>query len=156
MKLWVASCMNFCLYVQDFEQVSNFFSPRKTVKVHRRFAEECYNVILCVIFFGKYSRRRVLSSGKMIPVYFLHLSKVWSILRHWSVERVHKKMLLNAFIFFLAFLLLFFIIRFMVLSFSFLFLMKYQISAIRVLTNHKHKFVVSNRQRNCMLRWISR
>ena len=46
---------------------------------------------------------RVCSSDKMILIYFLRLSKVYSILYHGSVGRVHKKMWLCFHILFLAF-----------------------------------------------------
>ena len=70
-------------------------------------------------------------SDKMTPIYILRLSKVWSMLHHGSVWLVHKKMLLNTFMYFFGIFLLFFITKFVFLSFSFLFLIKYQISAIR-------------------------
>ena len=41
----------------------------------------------------------VRSSDKMITICFLRLSKVWNILHHGSVGRVHEKMLLNALIY---------------------------------------------------------
>ena len=89
--------------------------------------------------FGRFSRMIILvlfsclyfwvsSSDKTTPIYFLRLSKVWSILHHGSVGWVHKTMLLNVFMYFCGIFLLFFIIKFVFLSFSFLFL-KYQISA---------------------------
>ena len=43
---------------------------------------------------------RVCSSDKMTPIYFLRLSKVWSMLHHGSVWLIHKKMLLNTFMYF--------------------------------------------------------
>ena len=45
-------------------------------------------------------RLRVFSSDKMVPVFFLRLSKVWSITS--QCGRVHNKMLLNAFIYFFS------------------------------------------------------
>ena len=71
---------------------------------------------------------RVCSSDKMTPIYFLRLSKVWSMLRHGSLWLVHKKMLINSFMYFFGILLLFLITKFVFLSFSFLFLIKYQTS----------------------------
>ena len=79
------------------------------------------------------------SSDKMTPIYFIRLSKVWSVLHHGSVGRVHKKMLLYVFTYIFGIFLLFFVIRFVLLSFSFIFLMKYQISA----TEYKRELVVS-------------
>ena len=46
---------------------------------------------------------RGFSSDKIIPIYFLRLSKVWSILHHGSVWRVHKKCYLLPLCTFLAF-----------------------------------------------------
>ena len=57
----------------------------------------------------------------MTPTYFLRLSKVWSILHHGSVGRIHNKVFFNPFIYFLDIFLLCFIIKFMFLSFSFFF-----------------------------------
>ena len=92
------------------------------------------------------SRLRVCSSDKMTPIYFLRLSNVWSVLHHGAVGRVHKKMLLYAFIYIFG-IFLFFNIKFVFLTFSFLFLMKYQISA----TKYKRELVVSKFQWNYML-----
>ena len=62
-------------------------------------------------------------------LYFLHISNVWSILHHGSVGRVQSKQCNSLFTYtFLAFFFLFFIKRIVFLSFSFLFLKKYQIS----------------------------
>ena len=85
------------------------------------------------------------SSDKRSPIFFLCLSKVWSIFCHWLVGRVHKKMLLNAFMYFFSIFLLFFIIKFVFLSFS------DEISNLcnRILSNQKRELVVSN-QRNCV------
>ena len=71
----------------------------------------------------------VCSSGKMTSIYLLRLSTVWTMLHHGSVWLVRKKMLLNNFMYFFGIFLLFFITEFVLLSFSFLFLIKYQISA---------------------------
>ena len=62
----------------------------------------------------------------MIPIKgyqytFFSLSKVWSLLHHGLVWRVHKKMLPNAFIYFFWHFVVF-MIRFVFLSFSFLLL----------------------------------
>ena len=47
--------MNFCLYMQDFEQVSDFFYLVIQFKFGRKVCnnEKYYN-LLCTIFFGKY------------------------------------------------------------------------------------------------------
>ena len=45
----------------------------------------------------------VCSSDKMTPIYFLRLSKVWSMLHHGSVWLVHKKCYLIHLCTFLAF-----------------------------------------------------
>ena len=54
MKLWVPSCMNFCLYIQDFEQVLDFFSFRNTVEVLQAISLRnlIYNLGIQVISFG--------------------------------------------------------------------------------------------------------
>ena len=46
--------MNFCLYIQDFEQVSDFFSFRNTVKVLQAISLRnlIYNLGIQVISFG--------------------------------------------------------------------------------------------------------
>ena len=86
----------------------------------------------------------VCSSDKKAPIYFLRLSKVWSILHYGSVGRGHKKSYLMLF--------KFFIIKFVLLSFSFLFFFFDEVSNFcnRILTSQKRKFMVSNCQWNCM------
>ena len=79
--------------------------------------------LLDLLYYG------VCSSDKMTPIYFLRLSKVWSMLHHRSVWLVHKKLLLNTFIYFFGIFLFFIITKFVFLPFSFLFLIRYQISA---------------------------
>ena len=91
----------------------------------------------------------VCSSDKRTPIYFLRLSKVWSISHHGSVGRDHKK----CYWFFL-----FFIIKFVFLSFSFLsffFLFFFFLDEVsnfrnRILTNQKRELVVSNCPLNCI------
>ena len=61
-------------------------------------------------------------------IYFFRPSQVWSMLQHGSVWLI-LLMLLNSFIYFFGIFLLFFITIFVFLSLSFLFLIKYQISA---------------------------
>ena len=61
-------------------------------------------------------------------IYFLRPSQVWSMLQHGSVWLI-LLMLLDSFIYFFGIFLLFFITIFVFLSLSFLFLIKYQISA---------------------------
>ena len=82
----------------------------------------------------------VCSSDKKTPIYFLRLSKVWSISHHGSVGRGHKKCYLMLF--------LFFIIKFVFLSFFFF----DEVSNFRnrILTNQKRELVVSNCQLNCI------
>ena len=66
------------------------------------------------------------SPDKITAMYFLCLAKVWSILYHGSVGRNHKKCYLMLLCFFG---MLFFIIKFVFLSFLSLFLINYKISA---------------------------
>ena len=47
---------------------------------------------------GRYLHQQVCSSGKMVPMFFVRLCKVWRILHHVSVERVIRKTFFNAFI----------------------------------------------------------
>ena len=72
---------------------------------------------------------RVCSSDKMTPIYFLRLSKVWSMLHHGSVGQVQSKEYYYMFTYTLCIFLLLFIIKFVFFSFSFFFLIKSQISA---------------------------
>ena len=105
-------------------------------------------------------------SDEIIPIYFLCLSKVWSILHLESVCCVHKKMLVNASIclFFVAFFCCIFRCIFLLLFFVafVIFLHKICVSIMlfsdevsnfgnRILTNKKHELVVSNCQWNCIL-----
>ena len=85
------------------------------------------------------------SSDKMIPIYF---SQYNIFPHHGKLRRVHKKCYLRLLYTFLAFFLFvfFFIIEFVFLSFSFLFLMNYQIN--RMSTYQKRELVVSNCQWN--------
>ena len=91
----------------------------------------------------------VRSSNKMIPIYFLRLSKVWRILHHRSVGWVHKKMLLNACTFW--HFLLFFIIKIVFLSFLFVFFEEVSNFRNRILTNQKRELMVFDCQWNCMV-----
>ena len=50
---------------------------------------------------------RMSSSDKMTPIYFLRLSKIWSILNHGQWSKLIKKMLLNAFIYLFGIFLFF-------------------------------------------------
>ena len=84
---------------------------------------------------------RVCSSDKKAPIYFLHLSKVWRILHHGSVGRGHKKCYLMFFSF---------IIKFVLLSFSFHFFDEVSNFRNRISTNQKRELMVSNCQWNCM------
>ena len=88
----------------------------------------------------------VCSSGKKTPTYFLRHSKLWNISHHGSVRRGHKKCYLILF--------LFFIIKFVFLSFSFLsfFIFFDEVPNFRnrILTNQKRELVVSNCQLNCI------
>ena len=95
---------------------------------------------------------RVCLFDKMSPIYFLCLSKVWSILHHGSVWQVRKKMLLNAFKYFFGCLLLFFIIKFVFFIIFISFSDKVSNYRNRILTNQKRELVVSNCQWNCLLR----
>ena len=87
--------------------------------------------------------RRVCSAGKIIPIYFLRISNVWSILHPLSAGKVHKKMLLNSFFFFFHHKIFVFIIFISFLD---------EVSNFRnrILTSQKHELVVSNCQWNCM------
>ena len=83
---------------------------------------------------------------------FLRLSHVWSMLHYitdqWGEFKLNT--LLYVFIYFFSTFLLFFIINFLVLSFSFLFFDEVSNFRNRILTNQKHELVVSNCQWNCM------
>ena len=62
-------------------------------------------------------------------LYFLRISKLWSMLHHGSAGRVQSKHCNSLFTYrFLAYFFCYFSSRNLFLSFSFLFLMKYQIS----------------------------
>ena len=83
----------------------------------------------------------------MTPIYFLHLSNVWSILHHWSVWRVHKKrcylMLLSTF--FLVFH------RKIVLFIIFInFFDKVSNFCNRILTSQKRGLMIYNCRGKCM------
>ena len=93
--------------------------------------------------------RRVCSADKIIPIYFLRISNVWSILHHWSAGKVHKKMLLNAFFFFFFFFF-FFHHKIFVFIIFISFLDEVSNFRNRILTSQKHELVVSNCQWNCM------
>ena len=64
--------------------------------------KQSYYVAMITIF-------RVCLSGKMTPTYVLRLYKVWSIYYHGSMGRVHKELLLNAFMCFFGIFCCFFI-----------------------------------------------
>ena len=77
--------------------------------------------------------------------------KVVPLLHQGSVRWVHKKKLHDGFVYFLSFLLLlFFIIKLVLLSFSFLSFDKVSNYRNRTLTNQKHKLLVPNFRWNCM------
>ena len=98
---------------------------------------------------------RVCSSDKMTPIYSLRLSKVWSILNHHvSVEQFHKKKLHNAFIHLLGIFWLFSIVKFVFLSFSFLFFDELSNFRNRILINQKRELVVSTCHWDCMLKFL--
>ena len=104
------------------------FKEKKMLRCVFGFLRLCQTPMINLFLKYYHGCLGVCSSDNMAAIYFLRISKVWNILHHGSVWRVHKKMFLNVFIYFLAFLL-FFIIKFVFLSFSFLSLIKYQISA---------------------------
>lgn len=86
-------------------------------------------------------------------LYYLRISKVWSMLHHKSVGRVQGKQSISQFTYtFLAFLLLFYVKKFASIIFiCFLFvcfvsLMKYQISAHRTSHNQKPELMIRNCQ----------
>ena len=84
-------------------------------------------------------------------LYILHLSKIWSMLYHEPVGWVQNKECNFMFTYvFLTHFLLFFIIKFVFLLFSFLFLIKYQ-NSVTVLTNQKQELVKRNCRWNCVL-----
>ena len=89
------------------------------------------------------------SSEKMTPIYFLHLSKVWSILHHGSVGQVHKKCSLVLLHTFMTFFVVF---HHKICVFIILISFFDEVSNFRnrILTNQKHEFVVSTCQQNCM------
>ena len=78
-----------------------------------------------------------------------HHSKVWSILHQRSVTRVHKKILLNYFIFFFGICLSFFIVCAFIIFTSIF--DEVSILRNRILTNQKLELVISNCQWNCMV-----
>ena len=82
------------------------------------------------------------SSYNMAPIYFLRLSKVWSILHHGSVWHVHKKMFLNAFIYFSDIFLLFFHHKICVFVIFISFFDKVSNFRNSILTNQKRELVV--------------
>ena len=92
----------------------------------------------------------VCSSNKMIPIYFLRLCKVWSILHQEPVGQVLKKMLLNAFVYFQAFFVAFHhkICVFIIFISFFSYLPNFRHT---ILTNQKHDLVASNCQQNCLI-----
>ena len=92
---------------------------------------------------------RVCSSDKTSPIFFLCLSKVWSIFCHWLVGRVHKKMLLNAFMYFFS--IFFVVFHHKICVFIIFISFSDEISNLcnRTLSNQKLELVVSN-QRNCI------
>ena len=91
----------------------------------------------------------VCSSDKKTPIYFLRLSKVWSISHHGSVGRGHKKCYLMLFLFFIT---KFVFLSFLFLSFflSFFFFDEVSNFRNRILTSQKRELVVSNCQLNCI------
>ena len=81
----------------------------------------------------------------MTPIYFLRLSKVWSMLHQGSVWLVHKKcyLMLLSFMYPFGFFLCAFII-------SISFFNKVSNFRNKILTNQKRELVVSNCQWNCL------
>ena len=78
----------------------------------------------------KYNTKKCVSLTISYHQYFLRISKDWSMLHHGSVGRVQSKE--GYFMFTWAFFgifLFFFIKKMFFISFSFVFVMKYQISA---------------------------
>ena len=127
-------CLGQCLFIYFY--IYFLFTLRESMHQFCSwvpFGESCF--YKAVLYFSEIALVHfvllwVCSSDKMIPIYFLRLCKVWSILHHGSVEH---------------FSFLLFIIEFMFLSFSFLwflFLMKYQFRN-RILTNEEHELAVS-------------
>ena len=94
---------------------------------------------------------RACLSDKMAPIYFLRLSKVWSMLHHtgqWGEFRVKNFTILHKL--FWYFFVVFHHKIFVFIIFTSIF---DKVSNFRnsILTNQKQELVVSNCQRNCML-----
>ena len=77
-----------------------------------------------------------------LPIYFLRLSKVWSVSYHGSVGRGHKKCYLMLFFHYKICVFIIFI--------SFFFFDEVSNFRSRILTNQKQELVVSNCQLNCV------
>ena len=93
----------------------------------------------------------VCSSDKKTAIYFPRLSKVWTISHHGLVRRGHKKCYLMLFLFFIIeFVLLSFSFLSLFLSFSFFFFDEVSNFRNRISTNQKRELVVSNCQLNCI------
>ena len=86
---------------------------------------------------------RVCSSDKMAPIYFLRLSKVWSMLHHRSVGGVQSKE---------CYYTIFVVFRHKIYVFIIFISFFDKVSNFRnrILTNQKRELVVSNCQWNCM------
>ena len=89
------------------------------------------------------SIQRVCSSDKMMPIYFLHLSYVWSIFYHGLVGRVHKKYYLMLLYTFSAFFVVFHH-KICVLIIFIYFFDEVSNFRNRMLNNQKREMVVSN------------
>ena len=88
----------------------------------------------------------------MTSIYFLRLSKVWSILRHGSVRRVFKKMLVDAFIYFFWHFVVVFYHKICVFIIFISFFDEISNFHNRILTNQKRELAVSNCQLNRTLK----
>ena len=87
----------------------------------------------------------------MAPIYFLCLSKVWGILHYGSVWCIHKKMFLNAFIYFSDIFVLFLYHKICVFIIFISFFDEVSNFCNSILTNETCELVVSKCQWNCML-----
>ena len=112
-----------------------------------RIKQSCY-VAMITIF-------RVCLSGKMTPTYVLRLYKVWSIYYHGSMGRVHKELLLNAFMCFFS-IFCCFLSKICVFIIFISFFDEVSNFRNRTLTNQKLKLAVSSCQWNCMFTLLTK
>ena len=69
---------------EDFEE---FFVTKQGFLVSKKYKKKKKKIVLSTMPI----QHRVCSSHKITPIYFIRLSKVWSMLHHGSVGRVQSK-----------------------------------------------------------------